>query len=267
MLLLYLSALSFASASAAAACPAGGHLATNSCFVGFFPHQQLNVTAAQPGEFPTADACCGACAQAGAASCGAWQWVQPAASIVAQRRLCFLFAPGAVPAIKTPKHAAQTQCDMGTAAPPPLPPPPPPSAAIKNVLYILVDDLRTNLSPYGHSDMHTPHLAAFAKSPGTVLFEQAHVQSQMCVPTRNSFMSGRRPDVTRVFNDGVGEKHFRVVGKKWTALPQHFKEQGWFATGCGKVCRILYVCVVCLYLNPMGVCVLWMVRDRMREGV
>ena len=257
MLLLYLSALSFASASAAAACPAGGHLATNTCFVGFFPHTlptPLNVSAAQPGQFPSADACCGACAQAGAASCGAWQWVQPAASIAAQRRLCFLFAPGAIPAMKTPKHPAQTQCDMGTAAPPPLPPPPPPSAAIKNVLYILVDDLRTNLSPYGHSDMRTPHLAAFAKSPGTVLFEQAHVQSQMCVPTRNSFMSGRRPDVTRVFNDGVGEKHFRVVGKKWTALPQHFKEQGWFATGCGKVCRILYVWCVCTRIPWEYVC-------------
>ena len=41
-------------------------------------------------------------------------------------------------------------------------------------------------------------------------------------------MSGRRPDVTRVFNDGIGEPHFRVVGENWTSLPQHFKESGWF---------------------------------------
>ena len=55
-----------------------------------------------------------------------------------------------------------------------------------------------------------------------------------CVPTRNSFLSGRRPDVTRVFNDGIGNKSFRDVGAHWTALPQHFKESGWFTTGVGK---------------------------------
>jgi hypothetical protein len=38
--------------------------------------------------------------------------------------------------------------------------------------------------------MHTPNIDAFSKT--ATVFEQGYVQSQMCVPTRNSFMSGRR---------------------------------------------------------------------------
>ena len=60
---------------------------------------------------------------------------------------------------------------------------------------------------------------------------QAHCNSQMCVPTRNSFMTGRRPDTTRVFNDGIGNDNFRVTGPDWTTLPQAFKEAGYFVTG------------------------------------
>ena len=74
----------------------------------------------------------------------------------------------------------------------------------------------------------------------------------------NSFMSGRRPDTTRVFNDGIGAHDFRVTGpvsvislcvgpcqvvmhvadvthaQNWTSLPQAFKEAGYFTTGVGK---------------------------------
>lgn len=107
------------------------------------------------------------------------------------------------------------------------------AAAQRNVLYILVDDLRTQLGAY-HKDMHTPGIDAFAATPSSLLFEQAHCQSQMCVPTRNSFMTGRRPATTLVMNDGIGNKNFRVTGANWTTLPQHFKNNGYFTTGVGK---------------------------------
>lgn len=38
--------------------------------------------------------------------------------------------------------------------------------------------------------------------------------------------SGRRPDVTRVFNDGIGNANFRVAGPNWTTFPEHFKVYG-----------------------------------------
>jgi arylsulfatase A-like enzyme len=92
------------------------------------------------------------------------------------------------------------------------------------VRYVLIDDLRTQMAPFGHADMTTPHFSACADT--AVLVEQAHCNSQMCVPTRNSFMTGRRPDVTRVFNDGIGVANFRVTGPDWTTLPGAFKEAG-----------------------------------------
>ena len=88
------------------------------------------------------------------------------------------------------------------------------------------------MTSFGHDYMLTPSFERFAKE--SLVFEQAHVQSQMCVPTRNSFMTGRRPEQTLVFNDGVGNKHFRVVGENWTTLPQHFVNHGYFTTGVGK---------------------------------
>lgn len=126
-------------------------------------------------------------------------------------------------------------CDSGVV---PSPPPPPAPPGAMNVLYILVDDLRTQLNQsFGHAFMHTPNLDAFATDRHSLVFTRAYCNSQMCVPTRNSFMTGRRPPVTEVFNDGIGVQSFRTSsnnGKNWTSLPGHFKESGWFTTGVGK---------------------------------
>ncbi len=87
-----------------------------------------------------------------------------------------------------------------------------------NVLFIMVDDLRPEFSePYGQKRMVTPNLDAFAKTALT--FERAYVQYSHCSPSRNSFMSGRSPQTTGVYNF---VDHFRLpgVGADWTALPQ-----------------------------------------------
>jgi hypothetical protein len=141
-----------------------------------------------------------------------------------------------------PKVPPNKQCDIGALPPPPVPPPPVPPAPAdaKHVLYLLVDDLRTQTTVYNHSYMQTPHLQALADA--SLVFEQAHVQSQMCVPTRNSFLTGRRPEMTTVFNDGIGENDtaeasgFRAApgGAAWTTLPGYFKRHGYFVTGVGK---------------------------------
>ncbi len=36
--------------------------------------------------------------------------------------------------------------------------------------------------------------------PAGTLFTRAYVQYSFCAPSRNSFMTGRRPDATRVWN-------------------------------------------------------------------
>src|SRR5438046_6802000 len=60
---------------------------------------------------------------------------------------------------------------------------------VRNVLFIMCDQLRRDhLSCYG-GRVHTPHLDALA-SRG-VRFDQFHVQSGVCGPSRMSFYTGR----------------------------------------------------------------------------
>jgi hypothetical protein len=69
---------------------------------------------------------------------------------------------------------------------PPAPLTPPSVRGYKNVLFIVVDDLRPEIGAYGHHYMKTPHLDKLA-SEGTV-YTRAYVQYSFCAPSRNSFM-------------------------------------------------------------------------------
>ena len=82
----------------------------------------------------------------------------------------------------------------------------------------------------------TPNFDKFAELPGTVVFDRAYVQQAICCPTRSSFLTGRRPDTTKVWDL---KTQFRVSGgANWTTLPQFFRERGYWTAGMGKV-RIL----------------------------
>eukprot|EP01006_Ploeotia_vitrea_P045533 TRINITY_DN66951_c0_g1_i3.p1 TRINITY_DN66951_c0_g1~~TRINITY_DN66951_c0_g1_i3.p1 ORF type:complete len:526 (+),score=35.83 TRINITY_DN66951_c0_g1_i3:39-1616(+) len=104
-----------------------------------------------------------------------------------------------------------------------------------NFLMIVVDDLRVELSPYLQNTtlIKTPNVAAFAKE--SVLFTRAYTQQAVCSPSRNSFLSGRRPDTTQTWNFIDSFRKTPPDGHKWIALPQMFKENGYFSAGCGKV--------------------------------
>ena len=129
-----------------------------------------------------------------------------------------------------------------TSKPPPPPPAAPPNA--KNVLFIIADDLRPQLAAaYGHSWMKTPNIDKFTSR--SMVFLRAFVQQQVCSPSRNSFMTGRRPDATGVwnFNDdfrisrptGDPEDTRPGRGADWTTLPQYFKQHGYQVYGTGKL--------------------------------
>eukprot|EP01047_Picozoa_sp_COSAG01_P086017 COSAG01_NODE_19154_length_1027_cov_1.979526_1_plen_227_part_01 len=78
-----------------------------------------------------------------------------------------------------------------------IPPARPPPGAT-NVLYILVDDLRPELQPFGQTYAHTPHIQAFAD--GGMVFQNAYCQISVCSPSRMSFLTGRRPDHSGIWN-------------------------------------------------------------------
>jgi len=103
-------------------------------------------------------------------------------------------------------------------------------AATPNVLHIIIDDLRTEIGAYntGHK-IYTPNIDELA-SQG-VLFDRAYAQQALCNPSRASFMTGRRPDTTKVWNLN---DNWRVQHQDWTSLPGMFKDAGMVSLGSGK---------------------------------
>jgi iduronate 2-sulfatase len=100
-----------------------------------------------------------------------------------------------------------------------------------NVLVINPDDLRPSLGCYGIDEVYTPNIDRLAKKG--VLFRNAFVNQAICNPSRSSFMTGLRPDTTKVWNF-LNHVRQTPLGQTWKSIPQHFKENGYFTSGGGK---------------------------------
>jgi arylsulfatase A-like enzyme len=99
-----------------------------------------------------------------------------------------------------------------------------------NVLFIAVDDLRPEMGCYGNRVVKTPNLDRLAARG--IVFNHAYCQQAVCSPSRSSLLTGRRPDATKVWDL---ETHFRVALPNTITLPQHFKANGYYCAGLGKV--------------------------------
>lgn len=99
-----------------------------------------------------------------------------------------------------------------------------------NVLFIAVDDLRPEFGAYGSPHIHSPNLDRLAKQG--VTFERAYCQQAVCSPSRSSLLTGTRPDTTKVWDLVT---HFRTAIPDVVTLPQHFKNNGYFVQGMGKL--------------------------------
>ena len=100
----------------------------------------------------------------------------------------------------------------------------------KNVLFIVVDDLRPALGCFGDPVAITPNIDYLAVR-GTV-FRRAYCQEAVCNPSRASVMTGRRPDTIQVWDLAA---HFRDTLPDVVTLPQHFKNNGYSTRGIGKI--------------------------------
>jgi uncharacterized sulfatase len=97
----------------------------------------------------------------------------------------------------------------------------------RNVLLIVIDDLNTQVGPWGFSVL-TPNLDRLARRG--VRFEHAYVQVAMCSPSRASFLTGWRPERTGVWSNLDRPRPAAAV-----PLQEHFGEHGYFTASVGKV--------------------------------
>ena len=108
----------------------------------------------------------------------------------------------------------------------------------KNVLFLIVDDLRPNLGCYSDTKtgcdsppMHTPNIDSLAAR--SLLLERSYDTFPLCTPTRTSALTGRRPDTTHIYT--MHNIDFREAGGDFTTIPQFFKERGYQTDGYGKI--------------------------------
>ena len=104
------------------------------------------------------------------------------------------------------------------------------SVSTPNVLYMVSDDMRPEFGCYGQP-RRTPNIDGLAREG--VLFNSAYTQFAYCAPSRNSFMTGRRPERTRCLNFLTDFR--REHGDAWVSMPQLFKNAGYFTTAAGKL--------------------------------
>ena len=79
-------------------------------------------------------------------------------------------------------------------------PPPPAPAGSPNVLFIAIDDMRPSIGAMG-APVHTPAMDRLASE--SLMFDRAFANFPWCNPSRNSLLSGRRPDTNKVWNFNV----------------------------------------------------------------
>ncbi|HTM50503.1 MAG TPA: sulfatase [Bryobacteraceae bacterium] len=99
-----------------------------------------------------------------------------------------------------------------------------------NILFIAVDDLRPELGCYGRNYIKSPNIDRIARQGMT--FNRAYCQQAVCSPSRSSLLTGARPDSTKVWDLVT---HFRDAMPNVVTLPQHFKQNGYFVQGMGKI--------------------------------
>jgi len=98
-----------------------------------------------------------------------------------------------------------------------------------NVLFIISDDLRTELGCYGGL-AKTPNLDALADTG--VKFDRAYCQFPLCCPSRTSMLTGRYPQTTGVLGNRTwfGHEHPEFV-----SLPKYFQQNGYVTLRAGKI--------------------------------
>ena len=98
-----------------------------------------------------------------------------------------------------------------------------------NILFIAVDDLRTELGVYGNTQIKSPNIDKLASEGLT--FNRAYCQQPICMASRASLMAGVRPDTLDIYNCASLEEDAPEI----LTLDQHFENNGYKIWAAGKI--------------------------------
>ena len=101
-----------------------------------------------------------------------------------------------------------------------------PEAARPNILWIVADDLGTDIGCYGNETIHTPHLDQLAKE-GT-LYENLHTTTAVCSPSRSGLITGMYPVSIDCHQHRTPFKQDLPDGIK--PVTEYFKDAGYFVS-------------------------------------
>ncbi len=99
-----------------------------------------------------------------------------------------------------------------------------------NILFISVDDLKPSIGSFGDEFAVTPNIDELSKDATVFLNNQN--QLAICAASRVSFLTGLRPDKTKVWDL---KTKMRDVNPEVLTLPEHFKNSGYQTIGVGKI--------------------------------
>ena len=103
-------------------------------------------------------------------------------------------------------------------------------SAKPNVLFIAIDDLRDWVHYLGYEQVKTPNLDRLAARG--VVFTHNYCAAPVCNPSRAALMSGLRPSTSGVYDNNTD---WRKVIPDVTTIPLHFRANGYYAAGAGKI--------------------------------
>ncbi|MEN7549483.1 sulfatase [Rapidithrix thailandica] len=104
-----------------------------------------------------------------------------------------------------------------------------------NVLFIAVDDLRTELGVYGNPIVQSPHLDRLATEGR--LFTHHYVQVPTCGASRHALLTGKYPTQQKHLSNDITAETLAKAPEN--TLPEtfihHFKRNGYYTVGIGKI--------------------------------
>jgi iduronate 2-sulfatase len=102
-----------------------------------------------------------------------------------------------------------------------------------NILLICVDDLKPALGCYGDRLARSPNIDRLAARG--LVFERAYCNQAVCAPSRNSLLTGLRPQTLGIYDLGT---NFRAAVPDAVTLPQCFRQQGYRTEALGKIFHV-----------------------------